>query len=97
MFEPPARGGNTAGTLAGVSPDAHPVRYRCGACGNLTRFDVTVTRTERAFHHYSIGGELEVEDRQVLAEQIDAVSCRWCGHGRAVEQIDGGRLSGSEV
>ena len=37
-------------------------RYRCAACGNLTRFDVTLTRRTRAFHHYSIGGELTVED-----------------------------------
>jgi hypothetical protein len=42
-------------------------RYRCAACGNLTRFDVTVTRRTRAFHHYSIGGELTVEDEEVLS------------------------------
>jgi ribosomal protein S27AE len=62
-------------------------RYRCGACGNLTRFDVTVTRRTRAFHHYTLGGELNVEDEQILAEHIDEVSCRWCGHGRAVEVL----------
>ena len=63
------------------------LRYRCGACGNLTRFDVTVTRQTRAFHHYSLGGSLQVEEEQVLAEHIDDVSCRWCGHGRAVEVV----------
>jgi hypothetical protein len=63
------------------------VRYRCTACGNLTRFDVTVTRRERAYHHYSIGGELRVDEREVLSETVEAVSCRWCGHGRAVEPI----------
>ena len=61
------------------------LRYRCGGCGNLTRFDVTVTRQTRAFHHYSLGGSLQVEEEEVLAEHIDEVSCRWCGHGRAVE------------
>ncbi len=60
-------------------------RYRCTACGNLTRFDVTTTRTTRAFHHYSVGGELVVEDEEVQEEWVDAVTCRWCGHGRAVE------------
>ncbi len=60
-------------------------RYRCGACGNLTRFDVTYTRTTRAFHHYTVGGELAVEGEDVLAESVDEVSCRWCGSGRAVE------------
>lgn len=60
-------------------------RYRCTSCGNLTRFDVTTTRTTRAFHHYSIGGELTVEDEDVRAEIVEDVSCRWCGHGRGVE------------
>jgi hypothetical protein len=60
-------------------------RYRCTACGNLTRFDVTTTRTTRAFHHYTVGGELVVEDEEVQEEWVDAVTCRWCGHGRAVE------------
>ena len=64
-----------------------PPRYRCGACGNLTRFDVTTTRTTRAFHHYSVGGELNVEEERVLDEHVDEVSCRWCGHGRAVEMV----------
>lgn len=62
-------------------------RYRCTACGNLTRFDVTTTRTTRAFHHYSIGGELTVEDEEVRAETVEDVSCRWCGHGRGVEVL----------
>lgn len=62
-------------------------RYRCCACGNLTRFDVTSTRTTRAFHHYTVGGELAVESEDVLAESVDEVSCRWCGSARAVEAL----------
>jgi len=62
-------------------------RYRCSACGNLTRFDVTTTRRTRAFHHYTVGGELEVEEEEVLEESVDDVTCRWCGHGRAVEAL----------
>ena len=62
-------------------------RYRCSACGNLTRFEVTATRTTRSFHHYSLAGELEVEDQEVLAESIDEVQCRWCGHGRSIEEV----------
>ena len=62
-------------------------RYRCTACGNLTRFDVVTDRRTRAFHHYSVGGELTVEEEQVLAEDVVEVSCRWCGHGRAVEVL----------
>ena len=60
-------------------------RYRCAACGNRTRFDVTVTRRTRAFHHFTLGGELAVEDEEILSEDIEEVSCRWCGSGRAVE------------
>jgi len=61
-----------------------PTRYRCSACGNLTRFDVTTTRRSRAFHHYTVGGELTVEDEEVLDEQIESVACRWCGTGASV-------------
>ena len=54
-------------------------RYRCSACGNLTRFDVVVSRRTSAFHHYSVGGDLQIEDETVLAEEVQAVTCRWCG------------------
>lgn len=63
------------------------VRYRCTGCGNLTRFDVVTDRRTRAFHHYSVGGALQVEEEQVLAEDVIEVSCRWCGHGRSVEAL----------
>ena len=62
-------------------------RYRCNACGNLTRFDVTTTRRTRAFHHFTVGGALEVEDEEVLDETVEDVSCRWCGNGSAVEVL----------
>ena len=62
-------------------------QYRCSACGNVTRFDVTVTRRTRAFHHFTVGGELTVEDEVVLAEHVEEVSCRWCGSGQAVEEV----------
>ena len=61
-------------------------RYRCAACGNLTRFDVTTTRRSKAFHHYTLGGELSVEDEEVLSEVVEEVSCRWCGTGASVTE-----------
>jgi len=64
-----------------------PPRYRCRACGNLTRFDVTTTRRTRAFHHFSLGGELTVEEEQVLDEVVERVSCRWCGTSDSVEPV----------
>ena len=62
-------------------------RYRCTACGNLTRFDVTTATRSRAFHHYSVGGSLTVEELEVLEERVERVDCRWCGPGVRVEAV----------
>lgn len=67
-----------------------PTRYRCSSCGNLTRFDVTTSRRTRAFHHYTVGGELEVEEVEVLSETVEEVRCRWCGTGSAVVEMAAG-------
>ncbi len=32
-------------------------RYRCDGCGNLTRFDVTVSERTKSFYHYTVGGD----------------------------------------
>jgi hypothetical protein len=63
------------------------VRYRCAACGNLTRFNVVTTRRTSAFHHFSVGGELTVEDEEVLDQTVEEVTCRWCGNGKGVEVL----------
>jgi hypothetical protein len=71
------------------------VRYRCRSCGNLTRFDVVATRRTSAFHHYSVGGDLNVEEEEVLEERVERVTCRWCGAGGdSIEEIE---ASSSEV
>jgi hypothetical protein len=62
-------------------------RYRCTACGNLTRFDVVESRRTKAYHHYSVGGELAVEDETVLEHVVESVTCRWCGTGADVETL----------
>jgi hypothetical protein len=63
-------------------------RYRCAACGNLTRFDVVATRRTRSFHHFTVGGELEIDEEEVLSEQVESVTCRWCGAGQeAIETV----------
>jgi hypothetical protein len=74
-------------TGAGTITDVSASRYRCTACGNLTRFDVTTSRKVRAFHHYTVGGELQVEDVEVLSESVDEVACRWCGTGQSVVEL----------
>lgn len=62
-------------------------RYRCTACGNLTRFDVVETTSTRSFHHFTVGGELSVEEPRVISRTVESVTCRWCGHGRDVEVV----------
>lgn len=65
-------------------------RYRCEACGNLTRFDVVTDRRERSFNHFSLGGEMTVEETELISESVVEVSCRWCGNGRSVVVLDPG-------
>lgn len=76
--------GEPVGSIAAVSD---VVRYRCTSCGNLTRFDVVSTRRTRAYHHYSVGGALDIEDEQVLDEVVESAECRWCGPSGRVEQF----------
>lgn len=64
-----------------------PIRYRCASCGNLTRFDVVVTRRTQSFHHFTTGGDLQVEDERVLSEEVESVTCRWCGASGVVEVL----------
>ena len=62
-------------------------RWRCGGCGNLTRFDVTRTRRTTEFWHFDLAGEHTVEDTEVNAETVESVTCRWCGRDDAVELV----------
>jgi hypothetical protein len=62
-------------------------RLRCAACGNLTRFDVVANRRTTAFWHYSVAGELTVEEERDLAVQAEEVRCRWCGSAGDVEVV----------
>ena len=69
------------------------VRYRCSGCGNLTRFDVVSTRRTRAFHHFTVGGELEIEDEVILDATVESVTCRWCGAtGASIEELPVGTI-----
>lgn len=69
-----------------VIPDDRS-RWRCTHCGNLTRFDVTRTTRVREFWHLSMAGAPEVDEREVLAETVESVVCRWCGAGDRVEVV----------
>jgi hypothetical protein len=62
-------------------------RLRCGGCRNLTRFDVVATRRTAAFWHYSLAGELTVEEERPLEVSAEELRCRWCGSTTQVEVI----------
>jgi hypothetical protein len=62
-------------------------RLRCAAGGNLTRFDVVATRRTTAFWHYTVAGELPVEEEHDLAAEAEEVRCRWCGSAGDVEVV----------
>ncbi|WP_372734000.1 hypothetical protein [Nocardioides sp.] len=62
-------------------------RWRCGACGNLTRFDVRRTRSTVEYWHFDLAGEVQVEDSHVRGETVESVTCRWCGRADAIEVV----------
>ncbi|HEX9891603.1 MAG TPA: hypothetical protein VGB28_06030 [Actinomycetota bacterium] len=65
-------------------------RFRCAQCGNLTRFDVVERRRTRAYHHFTLAGEVTVEDEEVLEAERETVTCRWCGSSDHIEEIPAG-------
>jgi hypothetical protein len=62
-------------------------RWRCTRCGNLTRFDVTRSTRAREYLHLDLAGEPTVEEREVLAETVEEVRCRWCDGVDCVELV----------
>lgn len=67
-------------------PDSRS-RFRCGHCGNLTRFDVTRTVKSTEFWHVDMSGTVKVEETTVHAEEVSAVTCRWCGASDRIEIV----------
>ncbi|MGH2705519.1 MAG: hypothetical protein ACRDJ4_10625 [Actinomycetota bacterium] len=51
------------------------------------RFDVEERRHSRAFHHYTLGDELNVEQEEVLEWEVIRVTCRWCGSSTTIQTI----------
>jgi hypothetical protein len=67
-------------------------RYRCSACGNLTRFDVTLSLRLREFQHFKPSphlADMVVEETKVLERVVERVVCHWCqASGDAIEVIE---------
>jgi hypothetical protein len=62
-------------------------RWRCTACGNLTRFDVVRSVRTRDFVHADLSGAQQVEESEVLTETVEQVTCRWCNGVDTVELV----------
>lgn len=62
-------------------------RWRCGACGNLTRFDVTRSRRTVEYWHADLAGVVAVEETEVVSEVVERVRCRWCGREDAIALV----------
>jgi hypothetical protein len=78
--------------MATTNPSDRPARttrtrFRCTSCGNLTRFDVYETRRTRAYHHFTLGGDLTIDEEEILEAERDRVTCRWCGSSDAIEEL----------
>lgn len=69
----------------GLSPGK---RWRCDACGNLTRFDVETSERVRRFWHLDLSGVGAPEEEEFLAVEVHGITCRWCGSRDAVRVID---------
>lgn len=68
-----------------VVPPGPDTRWRCTLCGNLTRFDVTRSSRAREYVHVDLAGAATVEEREVLDDAVEHVTCRWCG---ALDQVE---------
>lgn len=62
-------------------------RWRCTLCGNLTRFDVQRVTRANEYVHADLSGAPVVEERVVVADTVEHVTCRWCGRTDTVELV----------
>ena len=71
-------------SVAQPGPDS---RWRCTLCGNLTRFDVLRSVRAQEYVHVDLSGRQVVEEREVLVDDAEHVTCRWCGGRDSVEVV----------
>jgi hypothetical protein len=79
--------GNPVSSASAAGLPGPDQRWRCGGCGNLTRFDVARTRRTAEFWHIDLAGDVVVEDTEVRGEAVESVTCRWCGRSDAIELV----------
>ncbi len=72
--------------MAHSLPEAS-TRWRCGGCGNLTRFDVTRSTRATEYWHFDLAGDYRVEETVADYDNVETVTCRWCGRSDAIELV----------
>lgn len=61
--------------------------YRCEACGNKTRFDVYDTVQRKRYEHADLGGEVTIDDEEIISRTVEKVVCRWCDRSDSVCEV----------
>jgi hypothetical protein len=51
----------------------------------LTRFDVQRRTQAREYVHVDLAGEAVVEERELIEDRVEHVTCRWCS---AVDNVE---------
>jgi hypothetical protein len=41
----------------------------------------------RRFQHYTLGGEMTVDEEAILDRTVESVTCRWCDRTDSIEQV----------
>lgn len=62
-------------------------RLRCAHCGNLTRFDVVRSSRVREYWHADMGGDVSIDETEVLAGNVEQIICRWCSASDRIELV----------
>ena len=62
-------------------------RWRCTLCGEPDPLRRATLDQGAKYVHVSLAGEPVVEEREVLAEAVEHVTCRWCERVDAVELV----------
>ncbi|MFM7145082.1 MAG: hypothetical protein ACKOW5_01960 [Actinomycetales bacterium] len=72
-------------------------RFRCGHCGNLTRFDVQRRMQVRQFWHVDLAGDVQVEGEEILQDEVEQVTCRWCSSTDRIHLVPRPAFGGPQV
>lgn len=70
-----------------ISAPDDSTRWRCTRCGNLTRFDVVRSTRARQYWHVDLAGTPTIEESEMLRDEIESVTCRWCGASDGIELV----------